>query len=168
MKLDSLWLCTMLLGIWTIASATPNCEGQAMTSPPYTIKTTIRPEKLHAGAPIELEIVLTNESSTTARIGQRSQVFDWQYELTREDRAPVQMTRYGEEGRRSAEGGAPGAVLLTLAPGQQLKAQIPLHQVFDLSAAGRYQLTVFRSLPAPGDGAWIEIRSKPMEFTLLD
>jgi hypothetical protein len=139
-----------------------------MTSPPYTLKTAIRPGQPRAGGPVDLEIVLTNESRATARIGQRSLVFDWEYQLTRQDGAPVRMTRYGEEGRRSAEGGAPGAVLLTLAPGEQLKAQVPLHQIFDLTASGKYRLTVSRSLPAPGDGAWVEIRSAPLEFILTE
>ena len=139
-----------------------------MASQPYTLKTAIRTDQPRAGGPVELEIVLTNESRATARIGQRSVVFDWQYELTRQDGAPVPMTRYGEEGRRSAEGGAPGAVLLTLAPGQQLKAQVPLHQIFELSESGTYRVTVFRSLPTPGDGSWIEIRSARLDFLLRD
>ncbi len=135
---------------------------------PYTLHTTIQSADPHAGGPVELEIVLTNQSNTTARFGQRSLVFDWQYDLTWQDGSPVAMTRYGEEGRRSAEGGAASAVLRTLAPGERLEAEIPLHRIFDLSTSGTYRLVVSRTLPAPGDGRWIEVRSAPIEFMLRD
>jgi hypothetical protein len=143
-------------------------KGESMTTQPYTLHTAIRPDEPHVGGPVELEIVLVNRSNATVHIGQRSVVFDWRYELIREDGSPVAMTRYGEEGRRSADGGPPGAVLLTLAPGEQLKAKIPLHEVFELIRPGRYRLVVSRTLPSPHTGAEIEVRSAPFQFTVRE
>lgn len=137
-----------------------------MTTQPYTLEAEIRSRELHLGEPVELELVLVNRSNTSVQIGQRSLVFDWHYDMTREDGSSVPMTRYGEEGRRSAENGPPGAVLHILAPGNKLKATIPLHDVFELTKAAKYRLIVSRTLPDPHTQAWIEVRSKPVEFTL--
>jgi hypothetical protein len=139
-----------------------------MMTQPYALQATIQQAEPHAGGPVGLDIVLTNRSNVTARVGQCSLVFDWTYDLTWQDGSPVAMTRYGEEGRRSIEAGAAGAVLRTLAPGEQLKAAVPLHRVFDLSTSGIYRLVVSRSLPSPGGGDWIDVRSPPLEFLLHD
>lgn len=139
-----------------------------MTTEPYTLQTTIRTHEPRAGGPVELEIVLTNRTNNTVRIGQRSVVFDWRYDLAMEDGSPVSMTRYGEEGRRSAESGPPGAVLRTLAPGERLEANIPLHEVFELTRPGKYRLVVSRTLPNPQTGASIDVHSAPLEFALAE
>jgi hypothetical protein len=168
MKYLLTWLCTLAISC-SAATAAPVAKRKAPTmSQPYTLSIALLPGELHAGGPVTLEIVLTNESTSTARIGQRSLVFDWRYELTWQDGSPVAMTRYGEQGQRSAEGGAPGAVLRTLAPKEQLKAEIPLHRIFDLSTSGSYRLVVARDLPPPDGGAWIAVRSSPLDILLGD
>jgi hypothetical protein len=56
---------------------------------PYTLETAIQPDQLHVSGPVKLKIVLTNRSNATVRIGQRSTIFDWQYELTNEGGSPL-------------------------------------------------------------------------------
>jgi hypothetical protein len=67
----------------------------------YSLEIAIQP-KPRVGGPVQLQIVLTNKSNATALFGQTDLMFDWRYELTSGDGSPVPMTRYGEQGRRSA------------------------------------------------------------------
>jgi hypothetical protein len=167
MRDASSWLWVVLLSGYA-AAAPVETKGATAVTQPYSLRVALKPGELRAGAPLFVEVTLRNLSRSTARIGQSSLLFDWRYELTWQDGAPVAMTRYGTEGRRSAESGTPGAILRTLAPGEELKAEVPLHRIFDLSISGRYRLVVSRQLPPPEGGAWIEVRSEPLAFTLGD
>lgn len=135
-------------------------------SAPYALHIAIEPREPLLGGPIALEIALVNRTSETARIGQKSLVFDWRYQLATLDDTPVPLTRYGEEGRRAAESGAAAAALRLLAPGETLRMTVPLHDIFAITAPGAYRLTVCRTLPTPGGGPWMEVCSDPLEFHL--
>jgi hypothetical protein len=158
-------LAALVLGFATVVFGPAQDKGVS-TMQPYLLQAVLRPDQPRVGEPLELDIVLVNQSNTTVHIGQRSLVFDWRYDLTDQNGSPVARTRYGEEGQRSAEAGTAGAVLLALAPRGQLKAKISLHEIFELTKAGKYRLVVSRTLPNPDTGTAIEVRSAPIEFAL--
>lgn len=88
------------------------------------------------------------------------------YEVTRADGKPVELTAFGRLRKDAA--GVSSEGVQTLAPGQQVVYEVLLNRRYDITTAGRYRFQVKRQVPAGGRRAALQVPSNVVEFEIQE